>query len=86
MAGTPSAGTSLSREILGEVLDERGKPGSQQPATTFAERIQDAIDQGASLDELRRHFHLSESELRDYCSDIMDDGGDEDWSGSASGY
>ncbi len=88
MTGTPSAGTDLSRESLGEVLHERGKPGSdpQQPATTFAEQIQDAIDQGASLDELRRHFHLSESELRDYCSDIMDDGGDEDWSGSVSGY
>ena len=86
MNGTPSAGTDLSREILGEVLDERGKPGSQQPAATFAERIQDAIDQGASLDELRRHFHLSESELRDYCSDIMDDGIGEDQPDSASGY
>ena len=73
---------------MGEVLDERGKPGpdSQPPATTFAEQIQDAIDQGASLDELRWRFHLSESELRDYCSDIMDDGFDEDWSNSASGY
>ncbi len=86
MSGIPLAGTDLSREILGEVLDERGKPGSQQPAATFAERIQDAIDQGASLDELRRHFHLSESELRDYCADIMDDGGDEDWPESESGY
>ncbi len=86
MSGIPLAGTDLSREILGEVLDKRGKPGSQQPATTFAERIQDAIDQGASLDELRRHFHLSESELRDYCSDIMDDGFDEGWLESASGY
>ncbi len=86
MAQTPQAGPDLSREILGEVLDERGKPGSQPPATTFAERIQDAIDQGASLDELRRHFHLSDSELRDYCSDIMDDGGDEDWPESESGY
>ena len=26
------------------------------------------------------------TELRDYCSDIMGDGGDEDWSESASGY
>ncbi len=88
MSRTPLAGTDLSREILGEVLDERGKPGSDSrpPAPTFAEQIQDAIDQGASLDELRRHFHLSESELRDYCSDIMDDGFDEDWSESASGY
>ena len=88
MTGTPLAGTDLSREILGEVLDERGKPGSswQPPATTLAEKVQAAIDQGASLDELRRHFHLSESELRDYCADIMDDGGDEDWSGSADGY
>ena len=88
MTGTPSAGTSLSREILGEVLDERGKPGSssQPPATTLAEKVQAAIDQGASLDELRRHFHLSDSELRDYCSDIMDDGTDEDWSDSGSGY
>ncbi len=88
MTGTPLAGTDLSREILGEVLDERGKPGSdpQPPATTLAEKVQAAIDQGASLDELRRHFHLSESELRDYCSDIMDDGGDEDWPESESGY
>ena len=88
MTGTPSAGTDLSREILGEVLDERGKPGSdpQPPVTTLAEKVQAAIDQGASLDELRRHFHLSDSELRDYCADIMDDGGDEDWSESASGY
>ena len=88
MTGTSTAGTNLSREILGEVLDERGKPGSdsQPPGTTLAEKVQAAIDQGASMDELRRHFHLSESELRDYCSDIMDDGGDEDWSESGTGY
>ncbi len=86
MTGTPLAGTDLSREILGEALDERSKLGSQPPATTFAEQVQDAIDQGASLDELRRHFHLSDSELRDYCSDIMDDRGGEDWPESASGY
>ena len=88
MTGTSTAGTNLSREILGEVLDERGKPGSDSkpPAPTLAEKVQAAIEQGASLDELRRHFHLSESELRDYCSDIMDDGFDEDWSESASGY
>ncbi len=86
MAGTPLAGTDLSREILGEVLDERSKSGSQQPATTFAEQIQDAIDSGADLDWIRWRFHLSESELRDYCADIMDDGFDENWSESASGY
>ncbi len=38
------------------------------------------------LDWIRRRFHLSESELRDYCADIMDDGTDEDWPGSVSGY
>ena len=88
MTATSSAGTSFSREILGEVLDERGKPGksSKPPATTLAEKVQAAIDQGASLDELRRSFHLSESELRDYCSDIMDDGDGEDWPESAGGY
>ena len=88
MGRAPRAGTDLSREILGEVLDERGKPGSDPKprATILAGKVQAAIDQGASLDELRRHFHLSESELRDYCSDIMDDGFDEDWSESASGY
>ena len=78
MSEIPSAGT--------EVLDERGKPGAQQPATTFAEQIQDAIDSGADPDWIRRRFHLSESELRDYCADIMDDGFDENWSESASGY
>ncbi len=88
MTATSSAGTDLSREILGEVLGERGKPGSDspQPATTLAEQVQNAIDQGASLDELCRHFCLSESELRDYCSDIMDDDFDETRPGSASGY
>ncbi len=41
MTGTPLAGTDLSREILGEVLDERGKSGSnpQEPATTLAEQM-----------------------------------------------
>ncbi len=34
----------------------------------------------------RAIFNLSESELCDYCSDIMSDGLDEDWSESASGY
>ncbi len=92
MTGTPSAATDLSREILGEVLDERGKPGLDRqpppatPATIFAEKVQAAIDQGASLDELRRYFCLSESELRDFCADLSGDDFDEDWSGSASGY
>ncbi len=79
MSEIPSAGT--------EVPGARGKPGSDpQQQVTFVEQVQNAIDQGASLDELRRHFHLSESELRDYCADIMDDGTDEDWPESASGY
>ena len=80
MSEIPSAGT--------EVLDERSKPGSdsQQPATTFAEQIQDAINQGASLDELRRHFHLSESELRDYCAGLIDNGLDEPTRDSGTGY
>ena len=88
MAGTSTAGTNLSREILGEVLDERGKPGSdpEQQATTFAEQVQDVIDSGADLDWIRRRVNLSESELRDSCSDLIDDGFDEDWSGSGTGY
>ncbi len=87
MTGTPLAGTDLSREILGEVLDERGKLGSDsQRLATLAEQVQDAIDSGADLGWIQRHFHLSDSELRDYCSDIMDDGFDEDWSGSSTGY
>ena len=88
MTGIPSAGTDLSREILDNALGRQPRePASdlERPAS-FAEQIQDAIDQGADLDQIRRHFNLSESELWDYCSDIMDDGGDEDWSESASGY
>ncbi len=71
-----------------EVLHERGKPGSdsQQSAITFAEQIQDAIDSGADLDWIRRHFHLSESELRDYCADIMDDEPDDPSRSSGTGY
>ena len=88
MSQTRRAGTDLSSEILGEALDARGKPASvpKPPAATLAEKVQAAIDQGASLDELRRHFHLSESELRDYCSDIIDDGADELTQDSVSGY
>ncbi len=87
MARIKLAGTDLSREILGEVPVERGKlgPDSQQQ-TTFAEKVQNAIDQGASLDELRRHFRLSESELRDFCADIMDDDSDDSGPESTSGY
>ena len=83
MTGTPLAGTDLSREILGEASGEQ--PGTPTPRTV-AGRVQVAIDQGADLEWIRRHFHLSESELSDYCSDIMDDGGNEDWSDSGSGY
>ena len=88
MSGTPSAGTDLSREILGEVLGERPEEPASDPRepTTFAEQVQGAIDQGAGLDWIRRRFHLSESELRDYCSDIMDDGFDEPTQDSGSGY
>ncbi len=79
MSEIPSAGT--------EVLDERGKPGSDpQRLATLAEQIQAAIDQGAPLDWIRRRFHLSESELRDYCSDIMDDEPDDPSRSSSTGY
>ncbi len=79
--------TTETRSADIEVLDERGKPGSDpQPTAAFAEQIQDAIDQGASLDELRRCFHLSESELRDYCSDIMDDEPDDPSRSAGTGY
>lgn len=54
--------------------------------STLAEQIQNAINQGYSLDWIRRHFHLSESDLRDYCTDIMDDGFDELSRDSGTGY
>lgn len=88
MTGTPSAGTDLSREILDTALGKQSrKPASdpERPAS-FAEQVQDAIDQGADLDQIRRHFHLSESESRDFCSDIMDDEPDDSDRSSGSGY
>ena len=54
--------------------------------TTLAEKIQHAIDQGMSLNQIRRHFHLGESELRDYCADIMDDDFDDPDRNSSTGY
>ncbi len=54
--------------------------------TTLADQIQDAIDQGADLDQIRRHFNLSESELRDYCADIMDDEPDDPSRSPNTGY
>ncbi len=84
MTGTPLAGTDLSREILDTALGKQPRESNPERPASLAVRIQDAIDQGADLDQIRRHFNLSESELRDYCSDIM---GDDDLSRSAgSGY
>ncbi len=86
MTGTPSAGTDLSREILDKALGQRSRePDPERPAS-LAVRIQDAIDQGADLDQIRRHFHLSESELRDYCADIMADETDDPSRSSGTGY
>ena len=86
MTGTPSAGTDLSREILDNALGKQSRePDPGRPASV-AEQIQDAIDQGADLDQIRRHFHLSASELRDYCADIMDDEPDDTDRNSSSGY
>ncbi len=84
MTGIPSAGTDLSREILDKALGKQPRESATEPQqpTTVSEQIQDAIDQGADLGQIRRHFHLSDSELRDYCSDIM---GDDDLSRSSGG-
>ncbi len=88
MTGTPSAGTDLSREILDQALGKQSREPASDPErpASLAEQIQDAIDQGADLDQIRRHFHLSESEMRDYCSDIMDDGSDDSDRNSNTGY
>ena len=88
MTGIPSAGTDLSREILDQALGKQSREPASDPErpASFAEQIQDAIDQGADLDQIRRHFNLSESELRDYCDDIMDDGADDSDRSSSSGY
>ncbi len=86
MTGIPSAGTDLSREILDEALGKQARdPDPDRPAS-FAEQVQDAIDQGADLDQVRRYFHLSDSELRDYCADIMGDDFDDSDRNSSSGY
>jgi hypothetical protein len=68
-----------------ELFVSAGKEGSMLD-NLLAEQVQDAIDQGASLDQIRHHFHLGESELRDYCSDIMDDDFDDSDRNSSSGY
>ena len=88
MTGTPSAATNLSRQILDKALGQQPREPASEPQrpTSVAEQVQDAIDQGASLDQIRRHFHLSESELRDYCADIMDDGLDDPGRNEVSGY
>ncbi len=59
MTETPLAGTDLSREILDKALGKQPRESEPERPASFAEQVQDAIDQGASLDELRRHFHLS---------------------------
>ncbi len=85
---TPSAGTDLSREILDNALGKQSREPASDPErpASFAEQIRDAIDQGADLEQIRRHFHLGESELRDYCSDIMDDAPDDPSRSAGTGY
>ena len=88
MTGIPSADTDLSREILDNALGKQSREPAldlERPAS-FAEQVQDAIDQGADLGQIRRHFNLSESELRDYCEDIMDDEPDDPSRNSSTGY
>ena len=88
MTGIPLAGTNLSREILDNALGKQSREPDSDPErpASFAEQVQDAIDQGADLDQIRRHFHLGESELRDYCSDIMDDEPDDPSRNSGTRY
>ncbi len=51
MTGIPSAGTDLSREILDSALGKQPREPASDPErpASFAEQIQDAIDQGAGL-------------------------------------
>ncbi len=86
MTATSSADTDLSREILDQALGKQSRePDPQRPAS-LAEQVQDAVDQGMPLDVIRRRFHLGESELRDYCADIMDDDSDDSGRNSSTGY
>ncbi len=86
MTGTPLAATDLSREILDKALGKQPRESDPDRPASLAERVQDAIDQGAGLDWIQWRFHLSESELRDYCSDLIDDGLDEPTQDSGTGY
>ncbi len=86
MTETPLAGTDLSREVLDKALGKQPREPDPERPTSFAERVQDAIDQGADQGVIRRHFHLSESELRDFCSDITDDDFDDSDRDSSTGY
>ena len=86
MTRTPSAGTNLSREILEAALGKQPREPDPERPVSFAEQAQDAIDQGADLGQIRRHFHLSDSELCDYCSDIMEDDFDDSDRSSSAGY
>ena len=88
MTRIPPAGTDLSREILDQALGKQPRESATEPQqpTTVAEQIQDTIDHGMPLDVIRRRFHLSASELRDYCDDIMDDGADDSDRSPSTGY
>ncbi len=86
MTGTSSAGTDLSRVILDAALGQQPSESDPERPASFAEQVQDAIDQGADLGQIRRHFHLGESELRDYCADITDDDFDDSDRDSSTGY
>ena len=86
MTGISSAGTDLSREILDKPLGKQSRDPDPERPTSFAEQVQDVVDQGMPLDVIRRRFHLGESELRDYCSDIMDDEPDDTSRSAGTGY
>ena len=81
------SGTDFGRALLEEATDQKpGEPDSapSRPARTFAERVREAVETGADLDRVMRHFNLTREELRDICPDAIE--GDDAWDTARQGF
>ncbi len=70
--------TRFSEELLKEAPGPKsGRDGepSARPDKPFAERVREAVETGADLGWVMRHFHLTREELRDYCPESVEDDG-----------
>ena len=65
-------------------------PETRSPDTDaepdLAEQIQEALAEGASVERVCAYFHLSRSEIEDFCPELIEDDFDDPSRNDVTGY